>query len=107
MGEAPKNEATKSAEPVAAATVPVEAETQDEAAAKDDLNGTVDSKWFQDPSFVQELLGSLPGVDINDPQIQSALKEVRGDEKDENPPGNGGGASGSGDKGGSDSNELK
>lgn len=40
----------------------------------------VDAKWFQDPSFVQELLGQLPGVDINDPRIQEALKEVGGDE---------------------------
>lgn len=30
---------------------------------------------------VQELLGSLPGVDVNDPRIQSALKEVGADEK--------------------------
>eukprot|EP00931_Biecheleriopsis_adriatica_P066497 TRINITY_DN4083_c0_g1_i1.p1 TRINITY_DN4083_c0_g1~~TRINITY_DN4083_c0_g1_i1.p1 ORF type:complete len:434 (-),score=138.90 TRINITY_DN4083_c0_g1_i1:245-1546(-) len=51
------------------------------AAAKDapaEGGEAVDSKWFQDPSFVSELLGSLPGVDINDPRIQSALKEVSG-----------------------------
>ena len=43
--------------------------------------GAVDATWFQDPSFVAELLGGLPGVDINDPRIQNALKEVGGDEK--------------------------
>merc|ERR1719296_158156 len=47
----------------------------------------VDSQWFQDPSFVQELLGSLPGVDVNDPRIQEALNEVKkdgdGDKKDD------------------------
>jgi len=43
----------------------------------------VDASWFQDPAFVSELLGSLPGVDINDPRIQNALKEVGGDDKKE------------------------
>ncbi|CAE7172980.1 RPN10 [Symbiodinium pilosum] len=38
----------------------------------------LDGRWLQDPSFVQELLGSLPGVDIDDPRIQDALKEVSG-----------------------------
>merc|ERR1712032_1017908 len=97
--DAPKNVV---AEPAVAATAP--APSHDEAspqAAPDDLNGTVDSKWFQDPSFVQELLGSLPGVDINDPKIQMALKEVRGDEKD-NPSGSGGAGGSGGSSGGND-----
>lgn len=38
-------------------------------------------QWLQDPDFLQELLGSLPGVDINDPKIQDALKEAGADEK--------------------------
>lgn len=41
-------------------------------------DGTDDSKLFQDPEFLTELLGSLPGVNVNDPRIQSALKEVGG-----------------------------
>ena len=41
-------------------------------------DAVLDSRWLQDPSFVQELLGSLPGVDINDERIQEALKEVSG-----------------------------
>lgn len=54
----------------------------------------LDGNWFQDPDFVNELLGSLPGVDINDPRIQNALKDVK-DRKE----GDGNGdASGSGDK---------
>jgi len=85
--DAPMGDAPKAAEAPAAATgVP--------GAAGEEM----DSKWFQDPSFVQELLGSLPGVDINDPRIQSALKEVGRDEKDKDT--NDGDASGSGDKSG-------
>lgn len=56
-----------------------------------------DKEWLQDPNFVQELLGSLPGVDINDPRIQSVLKDTQaGSDKDKE---GGGGGSGSGDKG--------
>jgi len=62
----------KPAEASAAAPAPAAAEA-----------GVVDATWFQDPSFVAELLGGLPGVDINDPRIQNALKEVGGDEKKE------------------------
>merc|ERR1719273_2297315 len=32
---------------------------------------------FQDPNFVNQLLGSLPGVDPNDPAIQSALRNLQ------------------------------
>eukprot|EP00811_Abedinium_folium_P012608 NODE_21698_length_741_cov_1.576547.p1 GENE.NODE_21698_length_741_cov_1.576547~~NODE_21698_length_741_cov_1.576547.p1 ORF type:complete len:69 (-),score=31.39 NODE_21698_length_741_cov_1.576547:369-575(-) len=39
-------------------------------------------KFFQDPSFVEELLGSLPGVDTNDPRIQEALKELNAKDED-------------------------
>lgn len=73
----------------AAAEVPVPA---------DDANA-VDTKWFSDPSFVQDLLGSLPGVDINDPQIQAALKEVKGDDEKKE----GGGSSDAAGSGGSGS----
>ena len=47
---------------------------------------------FRDASFVQSVLGSLPGVDPSDPRIQSVLnsmpggdekKEGDGDKKDE------------------------
>lgn len=39
---------------------------------------------FQDPQFVNQLLGSLPGVDPNDPQIQNALRNLSdADKKDE------------------------
>jgi 26S proteasome regulatory subunit N10 len=41
-----------------------------------DAPDQVDAQWFADPAFVQELLTSLPGVDIQDPRIQEALKEV-------------------------------
>jgi len=52
----------------------------------------VDARWFQDPAFVSELLGSLPGVDINDPRIQNALKEVGGEEKEGEGSGGAGGS---------------
>eukprot|EP00930_Biecheleria_cincta_P072395 TRINITY_DN597_c0_g1_i1.p1 TRINITY_DN597_c0_g1~~TRINITY_DN597_c0_g1_i1.p1 ORF type:complete len:473 (+),score=149.78 TRINITY_DN597_c0_g1_i1:76-1419(+) len=73
---APSAPAASSSAPAAAGT----AATPAAAAAEGDAG--LDAKWFQDPSFVQELLGSLPGVDINDPRIQSALNEVSGDGKD-------------------------
>jgi len=37
---------------------------------------------FQDPQFVNQLLGSLPGVDPNDPQIQEALRAANKEEED-------------------------
>ena len=40
---------------------------------------------FQDPQFVNQLLGSLPGVNPNDTAIQSALQNLnQGDKKDDN-----------------------
>jgi 26S proteasome regulatory subunit N10 len=36
---------------------------------------------FQDPQFVNQLLGSLPGVDPNDPEIQNALQSMKKDDK--------------------------
>ena len=47
------------------------------------------SAVFQDPNFVSSVLGSLPGVDVNDPRIQSVLnslpekKDGEGDDKKE------------------------
>ncbi|MGK3758287.1 MAG: 26S proteasome regulatory subunit N10 [Bacillariaceae sp.] len=37
---------------------------------------------FQDPQFVNQLLGSLPGVNPNDPAIQSALQNMNKDDDD-------------------------
>merc|ERR1719291_191204 len=70
--DAPMPDAAAAAAPKAAAA-PAPSGGEDPA---------VDSKWFQDPAFVQELLGSLPGVDINDARIQAALQEVGSDDKD-------------------------
>lgn len=69
--------------------------------AGEDFGATVDSRWFQDPSFVQELLGSLPGVDINDPRIQMALHEVGGEQKDGDSTGGNGDDTTKGSSGGS------
>jgi len=38
---------------------------------------------FQDPNFVNQLLGSLPGVNPDDPAIQNALKNLQDDKKDD------------------------
>lgn len=38
---------------------------------------------FQDPTFVNELLGSMPGVDPNDPEIQQALRKAAAKKKKE------------------------
>jgi len=65
------------AAPAATGTTAVAGDTA--AAGDDPMGASVDSRWFQDPSFVQELLRSLPGVDVNDPRIQSALQEGSGD----------------------------
>lgn len=37
---------------------------------------------FQDPQFVNELLGSLPGVDPNNPEIRSALENLNKSNKE-------------------------
>lgn len=54
-----------------------EAKATSEAPAVETAEGGLDNNLFQDPSFVAELLGSLPGVDISDPRIQEALKDVQ------------------------------
>ena len=59
-----------------------DAEMPTEEKPADSAEPALDSRWLQDPSFVQELLGSLPGVDINDERIQEALKEVSGASQD-------------------------
>ncbi len=50
------------------------------------------AQTFQDPQFVNQLLGSLPGVDPNDPSIKDALEQLNksnssdkkdGDDKDD------------------------
>lgn len=74
--DAEMTDAPKAAEAAVPAAAPAAAAAPADPAA-------VDAAWFQDPAFVSELLGSLPGVDINDPRIQNALKEVGGDEKKE------------------------
>ena len=43
-----------------------------------------EKQQFQDPAFVNQLLGSLPGVDPNDPQIQNALRDINKDEEKDN-----------------------
>jgi len=38
---------------------------------------------LQDPAVVQNILGSLPGVDVNDPRIQAALAGQTDAKKDD------------------------
>jgi 26S proteasome regulatory subunit N10 len=48
--------------------------------------GEQQQQQFQDPQFVNQLLGSLPGVNPDDPAIQNALRNLQdkkdGDDKD-------------------------
>ena len=37
---------------------------------------------FEDPAFINSMLAGLPGVDINDPQLQAALAGATGAEQD-------------------------
>lgn len=41
-------------------------------------SGEGEQQQFQDPQFVNQLLGSLPGVNPDDPAIQSALRNLQG-----------------------------
>ncbi|CEM00918.1 unnamed protein product [Vitrella brassicaformis CCMP3155] len=52
---------------------------------------------FQDPAFVERMLGSLPGVDVNDPRIREALQQLHGGQG-EGPSGAEGGDKKDGDK---------
>jgi 26S proteasome regulatory subunit N10 len=73
----------------AAAAAPMVAEDTDEDAAMQmalqmsmAAGGEEEkTQQFQDPAFVNQLLGSLPGVDPNDPQIQNALRNIGDDDK--------------------------
>jgi 26S proteasome regulatory subunit N10 len=57
---------------------------QSEAKKEEGKSGEGEQQQFQDPQFVNQLLGSLPGVNPNDPAIQSALQNLnQGDKKDD------------------------
>jgi len=91
------NETENESKP-AAATVAASMETEeddDEAAAMqlalqislqqaEEEEGAKKEKkqQFQDPQFVNQLLGSLPGVNPNDPAIQNALQNINKDDGD-------------------------
>merc|ERR1712137_44842 len=81
MTDAPAStaEATETAAAAPKADSASASNPADPAAAAGGEVPAYDTKWFQDPEFVSELIGSLPGVDINDPRIQNALKEVGGE----------------------------
>jgi 26S proteasome regulatory subunit N10 len=84
-------------EPKAAASTEEEAkpavamDEDDEAAAmqlalqmsmQSDAKKEGEQQQINDPQFVNQLLGTLPGVDPNDPSIQSALQNLQGDKKE-------------------------
>ena len=48
----------------------------------DDAEGS-GQQQLQDPAFVNQLLGSLPGVNPDDPAIQEALRKANEDKKDD------------------------
>jgi len=86
-----ENEPASSTEPKQEESKPAAAGEDDEAAAMQlalqmsmqaDQEG-VKKEEFQDPQFVNQLLGSLPGVNPNDPAIQSALQNLNQDKKED------------------------
>mmetsp|Transcript_33488 Transcript_33488/g.75133 ORF Transcript_33488/g.75133 Transcript_33488/m.75133 type:complete len:416 (-) Transcript_33488:63-1310(-) len=78
QASAPKRKAEELAEDTEMKAPATEATGSSEEKPAEGGEAVLDGKWLQDPNFVQELLGSLPGVDIDDPRIQDALKEVSG-----------------------------
>ncbi|KAF4708445.1 26S proteasome non-ATPase regulatory subunit 4, partial [Perkinsus olseni] len=72
-GDAPAEKKQKKDKPAAA----------DSSSSSSSAQGASDeAAIFQDPSMVAELLSGLPGVDLNDPRIQEALKDLQGDKGD-------------------------
>jgi len=49
----------------------------------DDAAESSGQQQLQDPAFVNQLLGSLPGVNPDDPAIQEALRKANEDKKDD------------------------
>ena len=49
----------------------------------DDAAESSGQQQLQDPAFVNQLLGSLPGVNPDDPAIQDALRKANEDKKDD------------------------
>jgi len=89
---APKGDKATAPEagPTEAAAGEVAAAAPKDPVAPAGANVAIDTRWFQDAAFVQELLGSLPGVDINDQAVQSAIRQAQ--ERASRPPSSGGGA---------------
>jgi len=85
----PPSESAESAKPPAGADAPMHDEEEDEDNAMQmalQMSMQVDQgeeasgqppQQFQDPQFVNQLLGSLPGVNPNDPAIRSALENYQ------------------------------
>merc|ERR1712060_131671 len=79
MGQASTTEAPKPTEPEKASEKPEASKdvTMTDKPKENETEGLeLDNMCFQDPAFLSDLLGSLPGVDVNDPRIQEALKAV-------------------------------
>lgn len=78
--------AEEDSKPAAAPTADVDMEEDDDAEMQMALQMSLQADQedeskaegqFQDPAFVNELLGSMPGVDPNDPEIQEALRKAQ------------------------------
>jgi 26S proteasome regulatory subunit N10 len=78
-----ENEGENEPAPPAAAMAPVEEEDDEAAAMQLALQMSMQAEQAQDSKEqVTELLGNLPGVNPNDPAIQSALRNLKKDDKD-------------------------
>ncbi|KAG7374108.1 von Willebrand factor type A domain containing protein [Nitzschia inconspicua] len=74
---------TEEDDEAAAMQMALQMSLQQEANAGEKGKSEGEQQQFQDPQFVNQLLGSLPGVNPNDPAIQSALSNIKDGEKKE------------------------
>jgi 26S proteasome regulatory subunit N10 len=72
---------TEEDDEAAAMQMALQMSLQQESNAGDESKADSEQQQFQDPQFVNQLLGSLPGVDPNDPAIQNALSNLKDGEK--------------------------
>jgi 26S proteasome regulatory subunit N10 len=88
MNENEPTSAEEDNKPAATEDVEMEDDDEDEDAAMQmalqmSLQQQEPASEFQDPSFINQMLGSMPGVDPNDPEIQEALRKAQEKKEDD------------------------
>jgi 26S proteasome regulatory subunit N10 len=72
---------TEEDDEAAAMQIALQMSLQQESNTGEESKTQTEQLQLQDPQFVNQLLGSLPGVDPNDPAIQNALSNLKDGEK--------------------------